>query len=79
MIPSLTKLVAKGESKTLEFKRSTGELREALQTIYALRTAEAAALSSSAGVCNSRPLAALHARQGRQAHAGVRCFRPYRG
>jgi hypothetical protein len=33
MIPNLTKLVAKGESKTLELKRSAGELREALQTI----------------------------------------------
>ncbi len=35
MTPTLTQLVAKGESKTLEFKRSTGELREALQTLCA--------------------------------------------
>jgi ATP-dependent DNA helicase RecG len=35
VIPSLCKLVAKGESKTLELKRSTGELREAVQTICA--------------------------------------------
>ena len=35
MIPGLTKLIAKGESATLELKRSTGELREALQTICA--------------------------------------------
>ena len=32
---AIEKLVAKGESKTLEFKRSTGELREALQTLCA--------------------------------------------
>ncbi len=35
MIPSLTQLIAKGESASLEFKRSTGELREALQTLCA--------------------------------------------
>lgn len=35
MTPSLTKLIAKGESATLEVKRSTGELREALQTLCA--------------------------------------------
>ena len=35
MTPTLTQLVAKGESKTLEFKLSTGELREALQTLCA--------------------------------------------
>jgi len=33
--PSLTKLIAKGESATLELKRSTGELRGALQTLCA--------------------------------------------
>ena len=35
MISTLTKLIAKGESATLELKRSTGELREALQTLCA--------------------------------------------
>lgn len=35
MTPSLTHLIAKGESATLELKRSTGELREALQTLCA--------------------------------------------
>jgi hypothetical protein len=29
MIPALTNIIAKGESSILEFKRSTGELREA--------------------------------------------------
>jgi ATP-dependent DNA helicase RecG len=33
--PALTKLIAKGESATLELKRSTGELREAMQTLCA--------------------------------------------
>ena len=32
---AIEKLVAKGESKMIEFKRSTGELREALQTLCA--------------------------------------------
>lgn len=76
MISNLPKLVAKSESKTLEFKRSTVELREALETICALRTVETAGLSSSVGIRDLRPLAALHALQGRQTHAGVRCFRP---
>lgn len=31
----LNRLVAAGESKTLELKRSTGELREAMQTLCA--------------------------------------------
>lgn len=35
MIPTLTQLIAKGESATLELKRSTGELREAVQTLCA--------------------------------------------
>lgn len=35
MMGELEKLVAKGEYDTLEFKRSTGELREALQTLCA--------------------------------------------
>ena len=35
MKPTLTQLVAKGESATLEIKRSTGELREAMQTLCA--------------------------------------------
>jgi ATP-dependent DNA helicase RecG len=32
---TLKRLVAKGEGAQLEFKRSTGELREALQTVCA--------------------------------------------
>jgi ATP-dependent DNA helicase RecG len=35
MTPSLSRLIAKGESATLELKRSTGELREAMQTLCA--------------------------------------------
>jgi ATP-dependent DNA helicase RecG len=35
MRPDLKKLLAKGESETLEYKRSTGELREAMQTLCA--------------------------------------------
>ncbi len=35
MTQSLTQLIAKGESATLELKRSTGELREAMQSICA--------------------------------------------
>lgn len=35
LTPDLATLVAQGESTTLEFKRSTGELREALQTACA--------------------------------------------
>lgn len=35
MISPLTKLIAKGESATLELKRSTGELREAPRTLCA--------------------------------------------
>jgi ATP-dependent DNA helicase RecG len=34
-LSTLKRLVAKGEGPTLEFKRSTGELREALQTVCA--------------------------------------------
>ena len=35
IIADIEKLAAKGESETLEFKRSTGELREAMQTLCA--------------------------------------------
>lgn len=34
-LADLTKIIAKGESRTVEFKRSTGELREAMQTLCA--------------------------------------------
>ena len=34
-VKELTSLLKQGEGKTLEFKRSTGELREALQTVCA--------------------------------------------
>jgi ATP-dependent DNA helicase RecG len=34
-LPPLQTLIAKGESATLELKRSTGELREAMQTLCA--------------------------------------------
>ena len=34
-VAALESLIAKGESATLELKRSTGELREALQTLCA--------------------------------------------
>lgn len=40
MTPDLATLVAQGESTTLEFKRSTGELREALQTACAFANGE---------------------------------------
>lgn len=47
MIANLTQLIAKGESATLELKRSTGELREAMQTLCASRTARGDASSSA--------------------------------
>lgn len=34
-LADVTKIIAKGESRTVEFKRSTGELREAMQTLCA--------------------------------------------
>ncbi len=40
MKDELQRLVAAGESKTLELKRSTGELREAMQTICAFANGE---------------------------------------
>ncbi len=40
MTPSLASLVASGESTTLEFKRSTGELREAMQSAFAFANGE---------------------------------------
>ena len=39
-VPALKRLITKGESKTLELKRSTGELREAMQTICAFANGE---------------------------------------
>ncbi len=40
MKSSLTQLIAKGESATLELKRSTGELREAMQTLCGFANAK---------------------------------------
>lgn len=37
---SLTQLITKGESTTLELKRSTGELREAMQSLCAFANCE---------------------------------------
>jgi hypothetical protein len=39
-LADVTKIIAKGESRTVEFKRSTGELREAMQTLCAFANGE---------------------------------------
>ena len=39
-LADVAKLIAKGESRTVEFKRSTGELREAMQTLCAFSNSE---------------------------------------
>jgi hypothetical protein len=44
-VAPVRRFVAKGESETLELKRSTGELREGMETLYApaLREAQGSA------------------------------------
>ncbi len=46
----ITELVAAGESETLEFKRTTGELRQAIQTVCAMLNHYTPAAASAANL-----------------------------
>ena len=52
---AIEKLVAKGESKMIEFKRSTGELREALQTLCAFANGSGGKVVIPSSTTASRP------------------------